>query len=297
MTKKLTVREATPAEIVTVLGHTRDLWGGGKDLDTYVARTRALLDSPWGRAHYRFVVGLDDAGAIVTACKRYHLDLHLDGTPAPTVGFGAVFTPEAHRGQGHAATLLQAVMAEERTRGTRLALLFTDIGPAYYEKLGFQAIRCEIGEAPAASGEAPFLPLGDRDPAELLAFCREPDGRLAFGRSRDYWAFILTRQRPELLIYAPGGVTAGFAAIHDQPDGLWIDEAGFAPGVAPSTFWQALRALAATRNRPIVDGWLPLEAADAGYAFRPLTKNAPMAAPLSGDVIPEAVQLWANDHF
>jgi GNAT superfamily N-acetyltransferase len=297
MTKKLTVREATPAEIVTVLSHTRPLWGGGKGLDTYLARTRALLESPWGQAHYRFVVGLDESGTILTTCKRYHLDLRLDGTPAPTVGFGAVFTPEAHRGQGHAATLLQAVMAEERTRGTRLALLFSDIGPEYYERLGFQAIRCEIGEAPAASGEAPFLPIGDRDPAELLAFCREPDARLAFGRSPDYWAFMRERHRPELLLYAPDGLPQGFAAIHDEAEGLWVDEAGFAPGVSPRAFWLALRALAADRERPAVSGWLPRETGEAGFTFRPLTTNAPMAAPLSGDVIPEAVQLWANDHF
>jgi GNAT superfamily N-acetyltransferase len=297
MTKKLTVREATPAEIVTVLGHTRELWGGGKDLDTYVARTRALLDSPWGRARYRFVVGLDESGVIVTACKRYHLDLRLDGSPAPTVGFGAVFTPEAHRGQGHAASLLKAVMAEECSRGTRLALLFTDIGPAYYERLGFQAIRCEVGEAPAVAGEAPFLPLGDRDRAELLAFCREPDGRLAFGRSPDYWAFMLERHRPELLLYAPDGIPAGFVALHDETEGLWVDEAGFAPDVQPTAFWLALRALAAQRGRPAVSGWLPRETIEAGFTFRPLTTNAPMAAPLSGDVIPEVVQLWANDHF
>lgn len=297
MTKKLTVREAAPAEIVTVLAHTRELWGGGQDLDTYVARTRALLDSPWGRANYRFVVGLDEAGGIMTACKRYHLAISLAGTPAPTVGFGAVFTPEAHRGQGHAATLLQAVMAEERARGTRLALLFSDIGPAYYEKLGFRAIRCEVGEAPAAEGEAPFLPLGDRDPAELLAFCREPDARLAFGRSPDYWAFMRERHRPELLLYAPGGIPRGFAALHDEAEGLWIDEAGFAPQVSPTAIWLALRALAAQRGRPAVRGWLPLETAEAGFNFRPLTTNAPMVAPLSDDVIPEAVQLWANDHF
>lgn len=297
MPKKVTVREATPGEIVTVLAHTRALWGGGKDLDTYVARTQALLDTPWGRAHYRFVVGLDDQGTIVTACKRYHLDLRLDGAIAPTVGFGAVFTPEAYRGQGHAATLLQTVMAEERARGTRLALLFTDIGPAYYEKLGFQAIRCEVGEAPAAAGDAPFMPLGDRQASELLAFYREPDGRLVFGRSPDYWAFMLERHRPELLLYAPNGAPQGFASIHDGKEGLWVDEAGFSPGVSPLDFWRALRALAAHRERTAVRGWLPHEAAEAGFTFAPLKSNAPMAAALFGDAIPEAAQFWANDHF
>jgi hypothetical protein len=105
------------------------------------------------------------------------------------------------------------------------------------------------------------------------------------------------RHRPELLLYAPNGVPQGFVALHDEAEGLWVDEAGFAPDVSPTAFWLALRALAAKRGRPAVRGWLPHEAAEAGFTFRPLTTNAPMVAPLSGDVIPEAVQLWANDHF
>ncbi|MFN3430820.1 MAG: GNAT family N-acetyltransferase [Candidatus Sericytochromatia bacterium] len=277
-----TVREATPAETAEVLAHTRPLWGGGHDLATYARRTDALLETPWGRGHYRFVVGLDATGAIVTACKRYRLALRLNGEPVRAVGFGAVFTPESHRARGHAAALLRAVMAEEAARGAHVALLYSDIGPAYYERLGFRAIRCEVGEAPASGGaRSGFVPLGDRDPASLLTWHRAPDARLSFEPSADYWAFKLARHRPELVLYAPDGVPVGFAAVHAEPEGLWVDEAGFDAAIAPSAFWHALRALAAERGLPVVRGWLPHEAADAGYAFAPLTTNAPMAAPLA----------------
>jgi GNAT superfamily N-acetyltransferase len=291
------VREATPAQVAQVLAHTHALWGGDQPLDAYRARTNALLDTPWGRANYRFVVGLDAKGAVLTACKRYHLALTVNGAPVATVGFGAVFTPEAHRGHGHAAELLRVVMAHEQTRGTRLALLYTDIGPGYYEQLGFQPVACEVAEAPAAPGAVPFEPLGDRPALSLLTWHTPADPALGFAPAPSYWAYKLERNRPELLIYAPNGVAQGFVALQSGPKGLFVEEAGFAPASEGPAFWAAVRALAASRGVPAVRGWLPRSAEAAGFGFTPLTTAEPMLASLAGDRVPGAAQLWANDHF
>ena len=53
------VREATDAEIPTVLGWTHELWGGGKPFDEYVAKIRAQMATAWGRKGYQFVLGLE----------------------------------------------------------------------------------------------------------------------------------------------------------------------------------------------------------------------------------------------
>ena len=49
----------------------------------------------------------------------------------------AVFTPGALRGRGYATALLGAFLDAERDAGTDLAYLFSDIHPAFYERLGF----------------------------------------------------------------------------------------------------------------------------------------------------------------
>jgi hypothetical protein len=188
-------------------------------------------------------------------------------------------------------------MAHEKTRGTRLALLYSDIGLAYYERLGFQAVRCAVAEAPAAAGPVAFEPLGDRPPESLLRWHTPADPSLAFAPSPSYWTYKLQRNQPELLVFAPGGVAQGFAAIQSGPKGLFVEEAGYAPASTGPQFWQSIRALAAQRGLPAVRGWLPLEAAEAGFTFTPLETAEPMLASLAGDPLPEAAQLWANDHF
>jgi GNAT superfamily N-acetyltransferase len=291
------IREATDDDITTVLGLTHALWGGDAPLAAYVSRTKALFGSSAGRELAAFIVGVDDAGRILTACKRYRLAMRQESRILPTVGFGAVFTAPEHRRAGHAAAMLKGVMAQEAARGARLALLFTDIGPDYYERLGFREVACDRATAEAMPGPAPFEGLGDRSSDSLLAFSTPADPGLALVPSPAYWRYKLQRNRPELLVYAPGGTPKGFLALHASPQGLFVEEAGYAPNVDATEFWRAVRSLAHGRGLPAVAGWLPRSTAPAGFTFAPLPTARPMIAPLAGDVIPPTVQFWANDHF
>jgi GNAT superfamily N-acetyltransferase len=291
------LREATDTDVTTILGHTHALWGDGASLDAYVSRTKALFGSSAGRELARFMAAVDDAARLLTACTRYRLTRRHGERLLPTVGFGAVFTAPAHRRAGHAAAMLKAVMAAEAARGARLALLFTDIGPGYYERLGFQEVACDRATAEPHPGPAPFEALGDRPADALLAFSTPADPTLAIAPSPPYWRYKLQRNRPELLVYAPGGLVKGYMAVHASPQGLFVEEAGHAPDVEPTAFWLAVRALAHGRALPAVAGWLPHTAASAGFSFSPLPTARPMIAALQGDAVPDAVQFWANDHF
>lgn len=62
----LEVAEASDAERDEVLAHTHALWGGKRSLEGYRAQQVELLRSPWGSKHYRFNVGKDNQGRIVT---------------------------------------------------------------------------------------------------------------------------------------------------------------------------------------------------------------------------------------
>ena len=94
----LSVSEAAEAERNAVLAHTHAIWGGKRTLEKYRQACSELLETPWGRKNYRFYVGKDAAGQVVTACKIYDLDMWAAGRVVRTIGFGAVFTlPEARR--------------------------------------------------------------------------------------------------------------------------------------------------------------------------------------------------------
>lgn len=134
------IRDADPGQFEAVLRDSHEAWGAGMSLPDYVAYNRELRGTPWGRERYRFLVGLDDAGEVASSMKLYSLPGELDGRAVLVAGVGAVFTPPARRGRGHAAALLEAALLEARARGHHLALLLSEIGGAWYERLGFSPL-------------------------------------------------------------------------------------------------------------------------------------------------------------
>lgn len=292
-----TVRPASDAEVERILGWTHAIWGVELPFPAYVARTRGMLASPWGRERYRFMIAHDAAGEPVSACKLYRLEAELGGAPAEAIGFGAVVTRPERRGEGHAGRMLAALMDAARAEGAATALLFSDIGPALYAALGFAPLAVQAGKAPALPGPDAFgpWPAGEVPPPAWLQA-----SPLRLRRSAAYWAYALARVEATPLAWRPDGPDAaprGYAVVRVEDDELWIDDAGHAPDVDPAAFWTDLRRLATTRGAPDAAGWLPAAAGAAGFAFTPLTEPLPMAAPLAAAAPPAATHLWSIDHF
>jgi hypothetical protein len=71
------------------------------------------------------------------------------------LGVGAVFTPESQRGHGHAPAIVKALEDQARTDGAEVSLLFSEIGPHYYARLGYtqiplQTVEVEVDEKDGA---------------------------------------------------------------------------------------------------------------------------------------------------
>jgi GNAT superfamily N-acetyltransferase len=115
------------------------LWHDGLTRPAYGAYNAAQLKTRWGAAHLARV-GLVDGGRLLASAKRYALTVWLDGRRIPALGIGAVFTPPALRGRGHAPALVEQLCADARAQGRGVALLFSEIGAAYYERLGFRVV-------------------------------------------------------------------------------------------------------------------------------------------------------------
>jgi len=121
------------------LDHTFPLWNDSLTREQYARYNLAQLRTAWGAQHLQRV-GLVSNGTLLASAKRYRMRVRLDGRIVDTVGIGAVFTPPEHRGHGYAAVLLQQVLDRARDDGAAMAMLFSEIAPAYYERLGFAIV-------------------------------------------------------------------------------------------------------------------------------------------------------------
>ena len=232
-----------------VLPHSSVLWAGARSFDEYAAEFLATANSAWGRRRFR-TLGLRIGGELVASCKRYERVLRCGARAYKAAGIGAVFTPDALRGRGYATALLGAMLDAERGAGTDLAYLFSDIHPAFYQRLGFVALpsrtitfradtlsaqRIEVvalTETDAASVRRVFGSLDARRP---FAFARAPLDwewqrlraasrehaaqlvRLGVRRGRTLAAYVIGRRIPE----ADAFVVDEFAFARDD-DALLI---------------------------------------------------------------------------
>jgi GNAT superfamily N-acetyltransferase len=127
------------------------LWHDGLTRPAYGAYNAAQMKTRWGAAHLARV-GLVDGGRLLASAKRYALTVWLDGRGIPALGIGAVFTPPALRARGHAPALVERLCDEARARGCGVALLFSEIGSRYYERLGFRVVPHSTSEVVVRAG-------------------------------------------------------------------------------------------------------------------------------------------------
>jgi GNAT superfamily N-acetyltransferase len=130
---------ASPEQITEILDATFPLWGEGLDRAGYERYNAGQLGTSWGRHHLHRLVLQDGARWLATA-KRYDLCGRLDGREVRIMGIGAVFTPSPLRRQGHAAELIRRMLDQAEGEGVDLALLFSEIGPHFYARLGFHPV-------------------------------------------------------------------------------------------------------------------------------------------------------------
>jgi predicted N-acetyltransferase YhbS len=234
---------ADAARLEHLLDDTYPVWGEGLSRSAYGAWNRAQMATRWGQDHLRRVV-LDDEGKVLASAKRYDLVARIGAERQRGLGIGALFTPEAQRGRGHARRLIELMLDEAADRGCRFALLFSEIGSAYYESMGFRVVprplvTLEIIRKPGApatfvrSGETTDLPaladISARDAA---------DAAFALDRSPELIEFFMLRRRLlaglgpaglrqlEFFVAEEGRSAVAYVVITRGPRGVVLEACG-----------------------------------------------------------------------
>ena len=197
------------------------IWGGGLAPERFVDFQRRLADSPEAAGRYR-LLGLFDGQRLLSAMKAYELGGGFASAPLRVLGIGAVFTPPELRRSGHARRMLEVAMEDYRARGFDAAMLFSDIGSGYYERLGFQVLRSDECIADASllprGGAAHHAQPGDEAAlARVFAQSRNAEGRLAL--ERDGWVLRFQLRRLRELARARGVGEPEWGIHIEQPEG------------------------------------------------------------------------------
>lgn len=305
-----------------VLPQSHALWAGARTFERYAAEFLATANSGWGKRRFR-TQGLYAAGDLVASCKRYDRVLRCGERSYKAAGIGAVFTPESLRGRGYATALLGAILDAERDAGSDLVYLFSDIHPAFYERLGFVVLpsRTIALRADALSAErVEVVALGDADATPVRRLFAALDARrpFAFARTPLDWEWQRLRAASHEH-HAPlvrlgvrrGRALAAYVTGRRIPaaDAFAVDEFAFARDDDARLIGPLLRAGAGDLRT--VRGWLPPAIARDALprgAVRARKDAIAMVLPLSArfraafraratDSRESADPLWSTDHI
>jgi GNAT superfamily N-acetyltransferase len=293
-----------------VLDATFPLWGEGLTRQAYGSWNKAQGLTPWGRANLSRV-GLVRAGEVLASAKRYLFDARAGDRSLRVLGIGAVFTPESHRGQGLAHQLVEAVIADGRERGCDVALLFSEIGPEYYARMGFEEIprsvltlhvpRHDRLGAPATlvrAGEAYDLPYMAEMTARYAA-----TGTFALERPASLIEFALMRRRSlaglgpaghrsfEFFVSEEGNRAASYVVISRGPGGVFLEECGdYDPtGARVGAMLEVLAAREPSEEDRTLRTWWP-------EGFRPPQIQVLSSAPSAEVMMVKTIQGDAPDY-
>lgn len=243
------------------------LWGAEHNPASYLDHVHEQIRRSDGSLQYAGVI--DEHGALIASHKRYQVDLASPGGNVSAIGLGAVFTPETHRGQGLAPSMLAEALRRAQTRGVKLALLFSEIDVRFYERLGFRVLPARTFHAStAALPEDPDVELTPCDDFALMLRLYDasfPDGSWHRQRSAGsfrYWAWR-HGARARFLI-AHRGEVVGYLSVALRSHALWVEDA-VRVNTSRTVLWAAFAQLARKAQRVQVAGWLRPD--DAGPPF------------------------------
>jgi predicted N-acetyltransferase YhbS len=273
----LDVVAATGRLLEQILDATHPVWGEGLSREAYTRYNRAQLATPWGATHIRRVA-LVDNGRLLATAKRYDLTTRVDGQVMRLMGLGAVFTLEAHRGHGYAAELLRLLLDGAADEGFGMALLFSEIDPRYYERLGFRRLPLAQVSLSVRAGTrpgAPAIPMRSGDFGDLASIVEmnaaQASGyRFALVRDAGYARHAITRKRllaacgepehrkVEYFVVEEGGRAAAYVVLLEVGEFAMIAECGDRDpsGARVGAMLQAM--VARDPRKPIrLRAWLP----------------------------------------
>ena len=315
---------ATGIYLQQILDDTFPVWNDGLDRERYARYWDAQRLTPWGSTHLDRVA-LVENGVVVSSAKRYDLSARIEGRIRRVLGIGAVFTPPARRGRGAARQLLESVLETAETDGYEYAMLFSEIAPAFYERLDFVPIPIvETKLEVTLKGGAPAVLMRSGDERDIPSVVemdarRTAGARFALSRSEDWFRYGLAKRRllaglgpaglreVEFLVTEEGYQAVSYVVCSIQEGRWFIEDAGDRDpsGARLGAMLQVMLARTPHLPPPEIRAWLPhdftppqvtrvqTQSSAGTLMIRPLTDRSLPMPPLDAN----QVAYWRLDYF
>ena len=306
-----------------ILDNTCPIWSEGLTRTAYAQWNNAQLKTKWGRDHLQRFALVDDDGGLLASAKRYRIDVRLDGRDGWMAGIGAVFTPPPRRGEGHATRIIELLLERERAAGALMASLFSEIGAAFYERIGFRTVPFdEVTVTVKRKDGSPAMLVRageERDlPAVAAMHAPRTDGvRFAVRRDPALIGYSLSKKRllaglgppglrqVEFFVAEEGASAAAYVILSENANGWTLEEGGDRDpaGARLGAMLQVLLAREPAHRPPLIRAWWPrsmpvppqIELTDRGDA-----RDLFMVRPLADIAMPQTAEdvfYWRSDYF
>ena len=318
---------AEGAILEEIIDATFPIWNEGLTRDGYARWNAAQMRTSWGRNHLQRFALLDDRGRWVASAKRYLWPMRLDGVDGTMCGFGAVFTRPEERGRGYAGVIIEQLIERAAGEGAAVAGLFSEIGEALYQRLGFVSVALdEVDVHVERKDGAPAMLVRAGDERDLPALAamhasRSSNVRFALRRDPPVIDHALSKKRllagfghgagpraerqTEFFVAEEGVSAVAYVVLTVSAGGWTLEEAGDRDpaGARLGAILQALLAREPSRPAPLIRAWWPpaLPAPpQVSLVNRIPARDIFMLRPIARVGIPsrpDEVFYWRSDYF
>ncbi len=131
---------------------TFEAWGSGLTRAQFQEREQVLRAHRWAKRTMTTWLWCAADGSVLASCESFVDDARVGERLGSAATIASVFTETSLRGKGHAAQMLQAVIAQLARDPRMLAVtLFSEIGTGLYQRLGFWPVPAFDTWFPASS--------------------------------------------------------------------------------------------------------------------------------------------------
>jgi predicted N-acetyltransferase YhbS len=307
MASDLDIHPASPDEVVAAHRNVFDIWSKGLAMDEHL---RYRLNSPTHRRAEWFVGTLD--GRVVASLGCYRMRFHLQARQLGGFAIGSVYTLALVRGRGFAPRLIGWLEDRKRAQGAALSILYSDVKPDYYARLGYLLCPSLEGWRELSDGlsSPPAVKhrLVEFSPREHLAFVKKlyngyhGSAALSIARDDDYWEMVLEKFADDRFYALEDalGERLGYVRVGRKNDCWRITDYALAERSQPLAehLYAALVAEAQAAGAKRVGGWLPdSAAAKQFFALSSRRTEITMIKPLVPDVALSADAIAAASYF
>ena len=201
----ISIHLASPAELIQANTNSHSTWGKGESLEDYLARCCSSVRRERAQC---WVLTLDDV--VVSSLGCLPLQFYADGNIVDGFGIASVYTRDDMRKRGFAERLCTHVIEKQRQKYVHIGLLFSDVRPSYYEKMGFTLLSqmshdCrtlpELIQSGARALLSPFEPLSEIDWLHENYHSFHSHKPIALARDEEYWKYSI-QANPDYLFWA-----------------------------------------------------------------------------------------------